>query len=111
MVYITAVENSPDPQPFELVPCIIFKFSDDATIIQCYQLNGSVIPTRDTGGSKIDTQYLSAGSLLVTSAVTKLLLWYILLQLKIHQILNLLSLFHASFLNSQMMPQLYSDAN
>ena len=53
MVYITAVENSPDPQPFELVPCIIFKFSDDVTIIQWCQLNGSVIPTRDPGGSKL----------------------------------------------------------
>ena len=41
---------SPEP-PIDLDSCIIFKFSDDATTVQCCQLNGSVIPTRDPGGS------------------------------------------------------------
>ena len=44
------LEKSP-PIDDDLDLCIIFKFSDDQTIVCCCQLDGSVIVTRDPGGN------------------------------------------------------------
>ena len=45
--------ESPDPLDAEADPCIVIKFSDDATIIRCCELEGSPIVTTDQGGSKL----------------------------------------------------------
>ena len=46
------LEKSP-PIDDDLDQCIIFKFSDDQTIVRCCQLDGSVIVTRDPGGNPL----------------------------------------------------------
>ena len=77
-----AVGKSPEP-PLELDPCIIIEYADDATIVECCQLDGSVIATTDSRGSKLlmfNTQYVLAETktLIQTEAVLAIVLieWY-----------------------------------